>query len=60
MFIHAMEFLKQHTSLRKSLLEHYFISLLKIYQMKTCRAMWIISNKNSKTQKKTIHSTSDK
>jgi hypothetical protein len=31
---HVMEFLKQHASLRKSLPEHYFTSLLKIYQMK--------------------------
>jgi hypothetical protein len=35
MFIHVMEFLKQHASLRKSLLEHYFTNLLKIYRTKT-------------------------
>jgi hypothetical protein len=29
MFRHAMEFVKQHASLKKPLLEHYFTSLLK-------------------------------
>jgi hypothetical protein len=29
MFRHAMEFLKQRASLKKPLLEHYFISFLK-------------------------------
>jgi hypothetical protein len=29
MFRHVMEFLKQHTSLKKPLLEHYFTSILK-------------------------------
>jgi len=29
MFKHAMEFLKQHTSLKTPPLEHYFINMLK-------------------------------
>ncbi len=35
MFRHIMEFLKNHTSLKKPLTKDYFTILQKIYQMKT-------------------------
>jgi hypothetical protein len=55
MFRHAMEFLKQYASLKKSLPKHYFTSLFKDLSNEDLVALCgLLATKIGKTQKKTI------